>query len=153
MSNSENTWLDREFISAFTLNDQGVGELNITETATTGDPIVTITGKYTSQTTADASVVELALPWAVGPADLWALEAYVTAKSVDAAVRRCIKVSALVWGDGSTATLDATPTPVVSGTGNATATITVTGSTMRVELSPIDATPLVWGLEVRAQKI
>lgn len=146
-------WLDRYFVSAFTINDDGRAQLTATETETIGDDQVTIRGTYEGLSTPNASVVELAMPWLVAPNELWAIEVYVTCKSANCAIRRRIKLSALVWGDGATATLDAAPTSDITGTGTATATITVAGSAMRLELSPVAATPLVWGFELRAQKL
>lgn len=149
------TWLDRYFVSALTVDEKGVAHLSVTETETTGDPLVDIFGKYASVETPDDADLEVTLPWTVADAELWNLELVVTAKSADCAIRRRIKISALVWGDTGVATLDAAPTVDVTGTGNATATISVhgVGSTMRLELSPVDATPLIWGFEIRGQKL
>lgn len=150
---SEPSWLDRYFFSAFVINDAGVAELSVTETTTTGDDYLEIPGKYGHALTPDDAELDVALPWTIEANEVRSLEIYITAKSADAAIRRLIKVSAIVWGDGATATLDQAPTVVEAGTGNATATLTVSGSTMSLALDPVDATPLTWGYEVRSQKL
>ncbi len=147
------TWLDRYFVSAFTIDENSVAHLSVTETETTGDPLCTIFGKYAGTQTPDASVVEVTLPWTVADGELWGLDVIVTAKSANCAIRRRIKLSAIVWGDGATATLDHVPYKDAKGTGNADATLTVDGSTMRIEINPVDATALTWGFEIRGQKL
>ncbi len=146
------TWLDREFSSAFVVNDDDVGELTITETKTSGDARVTIRGLYGSAATPNATVIEVPLPWTVVDGSLWAVEAYVTAKGTG--IRRRIKIAALLYGDGTTATLESATDVVDLGTGDATADITVSGAGMRLELDPDgDATALIWGFEIRAQQL
>ncbi len=146
------TWVDRYFQSAFILNDDGVGELTLKETATTGDPRVTIKGLYGSTTTPDATTVFVDLPWQVLDGELWAVSVYVSAKGTG--IRRRITVEALVYGDDTTATLDDDPAVDTKGTGTATATLVVNGAAgMRLSLAPVAATALVWGFEVRAQRL
>lgn len=146
-------WLDRYFVSAFVVDDRGVAQLTAVETATAGDALVTIRGSYGSVATPNSSVVTVDLPWTVGAAEVWGVDAIVTAKSATAGIRRKIKISGIVWGNGATATLDASPELDTKGTGAATATLTVSGSTMRLEFTPGASTPLTWGFEIRGQQL
>jgi actin-related protein len=133
-------------------DEDGVATITATETSAADGTLLGLLGSATSP---DATEIAFALPdtWEVEDAAVWAIELYAVAKSADAAIRRRIKVSCIVWGDGATATLDAAPVVDELGTGNATATISVSGSTMTVTLQPVDATPLTWRFEVRGQKL
>lgn len=157
------------FVRCRAVWNEGQQRLDITSTGIAGDAdgLATITATQTSAnegtlrgfvgaaSTPNASVLEVALPgtWAVAANDVWSLEVYAVAKSANAAVRRRIKVTCVVYGNGATATLDDDPVVDPIGTGNATVTVSVSGSAMRVELTPVDATPLTWRFEVRGQKL
>lgn len=151
MTIEEIHWLERTFISAYTLDDNGVAQLSPTETKTNGDELVNIRGKYGSVSTSNANAVQLALPWVVEDGELWFIKMIVTAKG--AGVRRVIEVSALVYGDGAVATFDGAPGSAALGTGSADATLSVSGASILVEVQPVAATPLVWGFEVRGQQL
>lgn len=148
------TWLDRYFVSAFVLDPNGVATLTPTETATSGDPALTIRGKYGSAFTPDATVRDIVLPWAVQGVSLWAIEAYVTARTNGfLATRRKIKISALVYPNGGIAVIDGTPDVDAKGTGSAIASIAVAGTSIILRLSPIASAALTWGYEIRAQQL
>lgn len=146
-------WLDRFFVSAFTIDDNGIANLTATETATTGDAVATIRGKYASASTPNASVVDIALPWATSAGSVWGIEVYVTAKGTT--TRRRIKLSALVYGVGAVATLDGAVVVDAVGTGTPTATVYVNGSTSTIYLRLTPGTNAVytWGYEIKAQQI
>lgn len=149
------TWLDRYFVSAFVLDPNGVATLSPTETATSGDPLLVVRGKYGSQSTPDATVRDVILPWSVALGSAWAIEAYVTVRSTATInVRQKIKISGLVYGAaGPLAALDAAPDVDSKGTGTATAAIVVTGTSIILRLSPVASVQLVWGYEIRAQQL
>lgn len=148
------TWLDRYFVSAFVLDANGVATLSPTETATSGDPALTIRGKYGSAFTPDATVRDIVLPWAVSGTSLWAIEAYVTARTTGfLGTRRKIKISAIVYPNFGIAVIDGTPDIDSKGTGLANAAIAVSGTSMILRLSPVASDPLTWGYEIRAQQL
>lgn len=152
MSNASGiTWLDRFFVSAYTLDANGVGQLAATEQYTSGDPNVTIRGKYGSALTTLSTATVIPLPWAVASGSVWAFEIYVTCKGTG--VRRKIKISAIVWGNGSTATIDGTPDVDAKGTGTPTASITVSGSAAQLTITPGTAAAYTWGYEIRGQQL
>lgn len=146
-------WLDRYFVSAFVLDDNGVATLSPTETATSGDTVVTIRGKYGNASTTLNATTDILLPWSVSAGAVWGLEVYVTCKGTG--VRRKIKISGIVYGVGAVATIDGTPDVDAKGTGTPTASLYVNGTTSAIYLriTPGAAAAFTWGYEVRAQQL
>lgn len=144
-------WVDRYFVSAYTTDEAGVATLAAAETSTSGDPNGTIRGRYASHTTNLNANADILLPWVVAAGSVWGFDVYVTAKGTG--IRRKVKIDALVYGNGATATIDGAVDVVVKGTGTPTATIVVSGSAAYLRLSPGTASTVLWFFEVHAQQL
>jgi hypothetical protein len=144
-------WLDRYFVSAQTQDQAGAAVLAATETYTSGDALVTVRGKYASTTTTANANHDIQMPWAIADGSVWCFELYVSAKGTG--IRRKIKISALVYGNGATATIDGTPDNDAQGTGTPVASVVVAGSSVYLRLAPGTASSVIWGYEIRAQQL
>jgi len=148
------SWLDRYFVSCFVPDEAGRAVLTATETITSGDPVVTIAGKYSNAATSANADLDITLPWSVAAGDVWALEVYITAKGTG--IRRKIKLSGVLYHNGTGAAIDGTPDNDTKGTGTPAASLQVlggSGTSMVLRLTPGTASAVTWGYEVRAQKI
>lgn len=143
-------WLDRHFVSATTLDEDGIGHMNPTEFLADGDDKVTAHTLIGHLPTTDATVQHVEL-FDVSADEVLAVDIVVTVGP--AAQRARFKLSALIWGNGATATIDGTVDVDKKPPASAlAATITVSGSKVRLSLTGIAATDLTWGWEARAQR-
>lgn len=143
------SWLDPFFQSAITVDDEGLGHNSVTEIVADSDPKVQPRDILKSAATTTATPLDVPL-FTIAAGEVWSVDVNVTVVGV--AKRARIKITALVWGDGSTATLEADPgLDIITNDAAITATVVVAGPNVSVELTGI-ALALTWGINAHGQR-